>query len=88
MRTVVFKNIMNVLGFQVPDSTIAHDIVDPRVRETWCGVGTNGSDWVAAARGQETATVAEVSEYYLGLDVYRDVEHSFRCFHRGVSFVE
>ena len=53
---------MNVLAFQVPDAVLSREINDPQVQETWCGAGTNGTDWVAAALGQEGATVSEVSE--------------------------
>ena len=59
--TFVFKNIMSVLAFQLPAAAISREIVDPEVQE-------NGTDWVAAALAQETATVAEVSDYDRGLD--------------------
>ena len=36
----------------------------------------------------ETASVADVSEYYLGLEVFKDVQDVFVRFLRGASIVE
>ena len=58
----MFKHILNVLAFQVPTAVFAPEITHPEVEETWCGAGTNGTDWAAAALDQDSAIVAEVSE--------------------------
>jgi hypothetical protein len=74
--TFVFKNIMNVLAYQMPSAAFSGEITNLDVAETWCGAGTNGTDYVAAALSQPTASVSEVSEYYLNLPVFRDVREA------------
>ena len=72
----------------MPHAKFSGEVVDFAVPETWCGAGTNGTDFAAAALQQPSATVSEVSHYYLNLQLYPGVKAVVLIFNEGDERLE